>query len=116
MTLNDYQIKALATDTFDQKANQDNVGAAGFIEKVLGLVGESGEFADKIKKIIRDKDGIVDEATKKELIKELGDVLWYIATLSQYLGSDLEMVGQTNIDKLTDRQARGVIQSQGDNR
>lgn len=116
MNLNDYQTAALVTDTFDHKATGGNVGAPGFVEKVLGLVGESGEFADKIKKLIRDNEGEVSEEMRKELVKELGDVLWYVAVIATYLDTDFDSVAEANIAKLRDRQARGVIQSSGDNR
>lgn len=114
MNLNDYQRKALTTDVFDSKNTK--VTDPAFVAKILGLVGEAGEAAERFKKIIRDKDGIVDDADRQLIIKELGDVLWYVATLSHYLGEDLETVGQVNLDKLADRQKRGVLKSQGDER
>jgi NTP pyrophosphatase (non-canonical NTP hydrolase) len=115
VTLNEYQEEAMITDVFDKSQNL-LLSAPGFVEKVLGLVGESGEFADKIKKIIRDSNGECSDAKKEELIKELGDVLWYIASIANYLDVDLDQVGAKNIAKLRDRQARNVIQSEGDNR
>jgi NTP pyrophosphatase (non-canonical NTP hydrolase) len=75
----------------------------------LGLSGESGEYAEKIKKKLR--DGKFD---KELALKELGDVLWYITCSSMELGSSLEEVAQINIDKLTDRESRGVIKGEGD--
>jgi len=83
---------------------------------VLGLCGEAGEVAEKVKKVYRDKGGIITEDTKQELKKELGDVLWYISTISRDLGLTLEEVAQANIEKLTSRKARGVIHGNGDNR
>lgn len=77
----------------------------------LGLAGESGEVAEKIKKYIR--DGYID---KESLKKELGDVLWYIAALCSDFGFDLEEVAQTNLDKLQSRQERDKIHGSGDNR
>lgn len=82
----------------------------------LGLVGEAGEVAEKIKKILRDKGGVVDEATKIELQKELGDVLWYLAQLSSELGLQLDEVAIKNIEKLQSRQQRHQLHGDGDNR
>lgn len=77
----------------------------------LGLVGESGEIAEKIKKLIRD-----DFIDGKAVIAELGDVLWYLSQLANYWGVSFEHIAQQNIDKLSSRQARGVISGSGDNR
>lgn len=115
MTFNDYQTQALSTDTYGGGV-PDLVSHPSYIDKILGLVGESGEAADKFKKIIRDREGKVSEADRLELIKELGDVLWYIAVLGHYLGTDLESLAKKNVDKLADRHTRGVIKSAGDNR
>lgn len=82
----------------------------------LGLTGEAGEVADKIKKLIRDHNGNLSETERTELVKELGDVLWYLATLAWELKVNFEDVAITNINKLKDRQARGVLQGEGDNR
>lgn len=86
------------------------------IDQILGLVGESGEIAEKFKKIIRDKNGELTEEAKTEIIKELGDVLWYITTIAHLLGSDLETVAKRNNEKLLSRKARGKISGSGDNR
>lgn len=86
-------------------------GEERLFENTLGLVGEAGEFAEKIKKYIRDGKFNVDE-----LVKELGDVFFYLAALSTYLGVDLSMVAEANLAKLQDRQVRGVLQGSGDNR
>jgi NTP pyrophosphatase (non-canonical NTP hydrolase) len=82
----------------------------------LGLTGEAGEVADKIKKIIRDHEGKLSETNKKELIKELGDVFWYLTMLCWELNVSLEEVANANIKKLQDRKARGVLGGEGDNR
>ncbi len=116
MNFNTYQKIALTTDSFGKNGQKVPVTDMAFVAKILGLVGESGEVAEKIKKIIRNNDGQMSEEERLEVIKELGDVLWYISTLSSYLGADLEAVAQTNIDKLADRRERDVIASTGDNR
>lgn len=81
------------------------------IENTLGLVGEAGEVAEKIKKVIRDK-----EFSKSEVEKELGDVLFYVTALSNYIGSSLQKVANVNLEKLHDRKARNKIHGSGDNR
>ena len=82
---------------------------------VLGLAGETGEVADKIKKVIR-RNGEFTPEVKTEIARELGDVLWYVAVLSQELGFDLETLAQMNLSKLADRNERGVVKGEGDNR
>ena len=110
MTLNDYQKEALVTAVFSGDAFMD------LAHWVFGVTGESGEIAEKVKKIIRDKKGQLDDTDKEELIKEIGDVLWYLAVLAKHLEVDLEEVGERNIAKLRSRQARNKIQGSGDNR
>lgn len=87
-----------------------------FVEKVLGLAGEAGETADKIKKILRDKDGVIDEHDKLEITKELGDVLWYVASIARYLDVPLEEVAKLNLEKLEGRRQRNLLHGEGDNR
>ena len=82
----------------------------------LGLSGESGEVAEKVKKLIRDKGGVLDDTVRADLGKELGDVLWYVAQLCSELGLSMSEVAQGNIDKLSSRMARGKISGDGDNR
>lgn len=82
----------------------------------LGLVNEAGEVAGKVKKIMRDKDGHITKADRAAIGAELGDVLWYLTQIVTELGLDLESVATANIAKLADRQSRGVIGGNGDNR
>ena len=81
------------------------------IENTLGLVGEAGEVAEKIKKVVRDK-----EFSKSEVEKELGDVLFYVTALANYIGTDLQTVATVNLEKLHDRRDRNKIHGAGDNR
>ena len=86
----------------------------------LGITGEAGEVADKIKKLIRDygngeMPAITDEQ-RNALKLELGDVLWYVSCLSVSLGFELEAVANANLEKLASRQNRGVIGGEGDMR
>jgi len=87
-------------------------GETRLIENTLGLVGEAGEVAEKIKKLLRDKTRFSPE----EIIKELGDVVFYATALANYYGAGLQEVLDRNIDKLDSREARGVIKGSGDNR
>lgn len=115
MTFDEYQAAAMKTDSFNLE-NVRDINADGFINKVLGICGETGEFADKIKKLRRNKGGEITDQDVEELTKELGDVLWYLATTAKYLGVTFEDVASGNIAKLADRAKRGTINSQGDNR
>lgn len=116
MDFNEYQKLALRTDVSGRGSVDHGPKDLAFLEQLLGLVGEAGEFADKIKKILRDQDGDMTEVQKEECIKELGDVLWYLAILSRYMGTDFQEVAEKNIAKLADRASRGKIGSEGDNR
>ena len=113
MDFDEYQKKAAKYDLFDKVVDLNEVG---FIEKVLGLVGEAGETADKIKKILRDKNGKVSDEDRDLIAKELGDTLWYIAAISRYLNVPLSEVAQGNIDKLESRYQRNKIHGEGDKR
>ncbi len=101
LTLNAYQNAARRTAIYTDK----------IIYPALGLCGEAGEVAEKIKKFLR--DGTLND---KEVAKELGDVLWYIANLAEDLGYDLAEIADMNLEKLADRVNRNVIKGSGDNR
>lgn len=83
---------------------------------ILGLVSEAGEVADKMKKIIRDKGGVMSDNDKKEFFKEVGDVLWYVSALCTDYGMDMGSIAIENIKKLTDRAERAQLNGSGDNR
>lgn len=82
----------------------------------LGLTGESGEVADKIKKMYRDSAGVVTDDIRVAIGRELGDALWYLTRIASTLGLTLNGVMELNVAKLTDRRARGVQSGSGDNR
>lgn len=105
LTPDDYQDFTKLTDLYP------TVDAPLPMMYTLGLVGEAGETADKIKKAYRDHEGKVDA---EELKGELGDVLWYIARLGDSYGICLSEIMQYNLDKLQDRAQRGVIHGSGD--
>ena len=109
MDFNDYQRESRKTALYP------NVGSNA-IYPTLGLVGEAGEVADKVKKILRDKKGLFDKESKDAIKFELGDVLWYISQLSSELGYELEEVASSNLQKLNGRKIRGTIQGSGDER
>jgi len=109
MNFNDYQEKSRKTAIYP---NRDN----NFVYPTLGLAGESGEVAEKVKKIIRDNNGEVTEEKKEEIKKELGDVLWYLSQIASELRLDLEDVAFSNIVKLYSRLDRDKLQGSGDNR
>ena len=87
-------------------------GQARLVENTLGLVGEAGEVAEKIKKLIRDSSRFQNE----EIMKELGDVVFYATALANIYGKGLQEVLELNISKLDDRQRRGKLKGSGDNR
>ena len=96
-------------------AQYPNLGSNN-IYPTLGLVGEAGEVAEKVKKVIRDKKGIFDDESKNGIKKELGDVLWYISNLCNEFEFNLEDVALENIEKLKLRAAKGKISGSGDDR
>ena len=123
--LDEYQDATLRYDTFPgyydgtAKYSKDGIMVAteqGLIEKVLGLPGEAGEAADKFKKIIRDKGGVISLSDREEIVKELGDVMWYVSTIAAYLDVPLSEVANGNISKLESRLRRNKIHGEGDNR
>lgn len=109
MTFQEYQEEARKTAIYPNKDNN-------FIYPTLGLVGEAGEIAEKIKKVIRDDNYIISDEKRIEITKELGDVLWYIANLSKELGIAMDDVATKNLEKLKSRQDRGALHGSGDNR
>lgn len=108
MTFNEYQEQSRKTARYD--VNQ------GIVYPVLGLNGEAGEVAEKLKKIIRDHGGVISAEAKIELVKELGDVLWYLSQIAYDLKVSLDDVAKANLEKLFSRLERNQISGNGDNR
>ena len=108
MTLNEYQQHALETAIYPDDRR--------IIYPTLGLTGEAGEVADKVKKVIRDAHEEFTPEKKLEIVKEIGDVMWYCATLARDLGYELDDVAQMNVDKLRSRMQRNHLTGSGDNR
>lgn len=113
MKIEDYSTQALTTLSGSHGMTDLD---ASLMSQVFGLVEEGGEVAGKFKKLIRDKNGVLTDEDKKEILKELGDVLWYVNSISSLLGSSLEDVAAGNLEKLASRKDRGVLNGSGDNR
>ncbi len=116
-------MKILTFNKFDKEAEKTDVGDRAqksmghpWLYYVLGVAGEAGELAEKVKKLYRDHDGILTEEQRLLMLKELGDILWYQSRLSKKLGSSLGEVAQINIIKLKDRKKRKKLRGEGDER
>ena len=108
MTLDEYQYHALETAIYPKQYK--------VIYPALGITGEAGECSDKVKKVIRDNNGEFTDDRKREIAKEIGDVLWYCAALAHDIGYTLNEVGEMNVEKLNSRKERNKINGSGDNR
>jgi len=118
MEFNEYQKKAHKTAQYPHIIidGKDEPCLASYIYPVLGLMGEAGEVSEKIKKLVRNHNGFYCLNDVKEIEKELGDVLWYLAEICSAFDISLNDVASLNLDKLADRAKRDVIKSEGDNR
>ena len=105
-TMNEYQELARETALYPKET--------GLYYTVLGLTGEAGEVAEKVKKMIRDNKTLED--CQIDIMNELGDVMWYIANVAYEFGLTLEEVAENNVLKLNSRLERNVIHGNGDNR
>ena len=109
MTLSDFQRRSRATAVYPGAGEN-------LLYPTLGLCGEAGEVAEKVKKMIRDDGGRLSDERRAALAGELGDVLWYVAQLATEAGLELDALAQGNLDKLRSRQERAVLQGSGDDR
>ncbi len=109
MDMNEYQAEARKTAVYPA------IGS-NYVYPALGLCGEAGETAEKVKKLIRDSGGVITPEFQETIKKELGDVLWYVANLAVEVGLSMNDIATTNIQKLQSRQQRGVLKGSGDNR
>ena len=109
MTFEEYQKISRKTAIYPNKDNN-------FIYPTLGLTGEAGEVAEKIKKVLRDNNGVVDDLKRQEIKKELGDVLWYLSQIATELDLSLDDVATFNVEKLNSRQERNKLPGDGDDR
>ena len=108
MNILEYQKRAIETAIYGEGSK--------IIYPTLGLTGEAGEVADKVKKVLRDSNGVFSDEKRIEIAKEIGDVLWYCAALANDLGYGLDLIAEMNIDKLNSRKERNMIHGSGDNR
>jgi NTP pyrophosphatase (non-canonical NTP hydrolase) len=92
------------------------IEASELIYPLLGLSSEVGEVMDKCKKVFRDNSGEFSKEIRLEIMKEIGDVLWYLSELCSQFSFDFDDVANMNIDKLSSRKLRGAIGGSGDNR
>ena len=116
----EYQVQAHSFADYtkpwiiNEKAQQNL--CCEYVYPALGLAEEAGEVAGKFAKAVRDCNGFIDEERKESIIKELGDVTWFVAELCTLMNVSLEEVMQKNIEKLTSRKERNKIHGNGDNR
>lgn len=110
LTFNDYET-AVADTAIYQDAGEGN-----FLYPTLGLAGETGEVCEKIKKVWRDNNLAMTDEQCEDILKECGDVLYYLMRIANELGSDLSEVAALNINKLQSRKTRGKLTGSGDNR
>ena len=103
--LSDYQQRSRATAVYPDAGDNLTYPA-------LGLCGEAGEAAEKVKKALRDDGGVLTDERRAALAAELGDVLWYVAQLATEAGLDLDTIAEENLSKLLSRQERGVLAGQ----
>lgn len=111
MDLNRYQNHAKRFAVYEPKQGVTSLMYCG-----LGLAGEAGELANKIKKIYRDDNGIVTEEVKQQLIAEMGDTLWYLQQICTELEISFSIVALANISKLNKRRNANVLHGSGDDR
>jgi len=114
LTFNNYQQQAAKTAIYEKILKKMKIPP--YLYLALGLAGETGEVLEKIKKLLRDKNGKITNEFRETIIKELGDILWYISELSRAFGIRLNEVAVRNIEKLRDRASRHVIKGSGDDR
>jgi NTP pyrophosphatase (non-canonical NTP hydrolase) len=105
--LSDYQRRSRVTAVYPDAGSNLTYPA-------LGLCGEAGEAAEKVKKAIRDDGGELTPERRDALAAELGDELWYVAQLATEAGLELDEVARANLDKLLSRRDRAVLQGSGD--
>jgi len=91
-------------------------GLLGLYYTALGLAGEAGEVSNKVSKVIRDDAQHLTKHARAAIADELGDTLWYAASVAYELGTPLESIAAANLAKLQDRAARKTIGGHGDRR
>lgn len=87
-----------------------------FMEKFMGLSEETGELMGKMKRVFRQKEDKISVEKVEEISAEMGDILWYLTLIAEYLGLEIEDIAKQNIEKLDDRKSRNKIEGSGDKR
>ena len=113
MDFNEFQKECAKTDV--GTSAQDCL-KPGWLYYVLGIPGEAGEMLEKIKKLFRDKNGVIDDEFIQVVIKEMGDYHWYSARLCSALGIEYNEIAKQNVKKLQSRLERGKLHGNGDDR
>ena len=105
-------------DMYQQVAKQTAIypREQAIIYPTLGLTGEAGEVANKVKKIIRDDGNKINESLVQEISGEIGDCLWYISVLADDIGCKLSDIANANLEKLANRKEKGTLHGSGDTR
>ncbi|HEY4487760.1 MAG TPA: nucleoside triphosphate pyrophosphohydrolase family protein [Candidatus Paceibacterota bacterium] len=111
MEFNEYQDLASQTADFTGRSDEYKL-----MYTCMGLAGETGETIEKVKKVMRNNNGVMTEEQRDAIKLEIGDVLWYLSQVARFSGIALDDAAQANVEKLADRRARGVIRSEGDKR
>lgn len=109
MQFDTYQKESRITAIYPDLGNN-------IVYPTLGLCGESGEVAEKVKKLIRDRNGVMDAEFLDLLKKELGDVLWYIAQICTEVGFSMGDVAEHNLEKINSRKEKQKLHGSGDTR
>lgn len=109
-------MTSLTFDEYQEFTHTTRVYKDKIVYPALGLTGEAGEVAEKIKKMLRDDDGVLTDERREALKKEIGDVLWYVAALAADIDASLGEIAQINVDKLTKRKEQNQIHGSGDDR
>ena len=107
MYMNNYQERAQSTAIYP------SIGKYGLPYVALGLSGEAGEIANKVKKVYRDNGGELSLEVCVELAEELGDLLWYVALFAKEIGYDMNEIARLNLEKLARRKVEGTLKGEG---
>ena len=111
LTFNEYQEKSIETAIYPGQGT-----FLGVLYTTLGICGEAGEIAEKVKKALRDENGVISEERAAAIEKEVGDLLWYASNTLQEIKKKLGDAAEGNVAKLQSRKERGVLQGSGDDR
>lgn len=109
MNLNEYQERSRATAVYQNIGRNPRYA-------MIGLCEEVGEIAGQLKRVERDDGDVITDERREKLKLEMGDALWYMASLASELGLTLDEIAEANLVKLADRKARKALKGAGDQR